>query len=156
MKTWLNVSKNSLVKKCAFKFLSFMFSFVVVFLLFCTFFTKVLSGLTLKFYKSENKFSLPFHFLNYFFCFLLKAQNCIKNMCKLCNTTIYPPWDPLFKNYFFQKLFLSPSEMLDLLKRWQLKAIDEKNHGLFNENRLQIILHGKMNLNLIFAYISTL
>ena len=92
-----------------FQVFKFHIFFCRCFLLFCTFFTKVLSGLTLKFYKSENKFSLPFHFLNYFFCFLLKAQNCIKT-CVNCVTPLFTPLEIhfskiiFFKNYFFPHL----------------------------------------------------
>ena len=57
--------------------------------------------------------------------------------------------------------------MLNLLRRWRLKDVDEKNHGpfnqmpymshicvkcvgalLFQENGWQSLLHGKMSLNL--------
>ena len=50
---------------------------------------------------------------------------------KLRNATIYPPYVPIFKNYYFQKLPPLSSEMLDLLQRRYLKDIYEKNHGLF-------------------------
>ena len=58
---------------------------------------------------------------------------------KLRNATIYPAWGQVFQKYFFQKRTPPSSEkrtppsseMLDLLRRWHLNRIDEKNQGYF-------------------------
>ena len=50
---------------------------------------------------------------------------------KLRNASIYPPWGQVFKKYFFQKRTPPSSEMLDLLQKWHLNRIEEKNQGYF-------------------------
>ena len=98
------------------------------------------------------------------FCFFCTqssklSRNMHKLCVKLCNATIYPPWGPVKKH--------TPpsSEMLDVLRRWHLKGIDEKNQGYFLSGALHVtilrkvscffkkmgwqsLLHGKMNHNL--------
>ena len=86
--------------------------------------------------KSKTIFSKQFY-LNYLILFYIESSKLSRNIyklrVKLRKATIYPPWGPPFKSYFFQKLSPTPSEMLDLLRRWHLQDIDEKNHGLFNQ-----------------------
>ena len=54
-----------------------------------------------------------------------------KMRVKLRNASIYPPWGPIKKKKKIQKRTPPSSEMLDLLQRWHLNRIDEKNQGYF-------------------------
>ena len=64
---------------------------------------------------------------------------------KLRNATIYPPWGPIFKKYFFQKHTPPSSEMQNLFRRWHLKDIEEKNHGFEKSGALQITILQKVS-----------
>ena len=69
---------------------------------------------------------------------------------KLGNATIYPPWGQVFKNYLFQKHTSTSSEMLDLLRRWHLKGIDEKNQGYFDQGPYKLKFYVKLVDPLLF------
>ena len=56
-------------------------------------------------------------------CICLMSRNMRPLRVKLHNTTIYPPWDPIFKKHCFQKHTLPSSEMQNLFLRWHSKDI---------------------------------
>ena len=119
----------ALKKEFYFKFLSFMcFYFFALFFIVTVWTTiEVLTQIW------DHIFQTVFPIL--FFLFSIQSSKLSKNMrklpVKLRNATIYPPWGPIFKNSFFLKHTPPSSEMLDLLRRWHLNRIDEKNQGYF-------------------------
>ena len=99
------VQKNSLNKKCDFKFLSFMcFNFFALFF-------KVTLWTYIAFLPQiwDNFFRTVF--LKLFFLFSFQSSKLSRNMrklrVKLLNATIYPPWGPIFKKTFFSKTYSS-------------------------------------------------
>ena len=104
---------------------------------FCVFFFKVSLCIYIAIVPQIWDYISKTVFPKLFFCSLLKVKKMSRNMCKLRvklgNATIYPPWGPIFKKYYFKKRIPPSSKMLDFLRRWHLKDIDEKNHGLFNQ-----------------------
>ena len=74
-------------------------------------------------------------FSKLFFLFYIQSSTLSRNMhklrVKLRKASIYPPWGQVFKKYIFLKRTPPSSEMLDLLRRWHLNRIDEKNQGYY-------------------------
>ena len=70
---------------------------------------------------------------------------------KLRNASIYHPWDPVFKKYFFQKRTPPSSEMLDLLRRWHLNRIEETNQGYFKSGALKVTILRKVSRCFAFS-----
>ena len=90
-----------------------------------------------------------------FFLFCSQSSKLAMNMrklpVKLCNATIYPPWGPIFENSFFQKRTPPSSEMLDLLRKWHLNRIDEKNHSYFLSGALKVTILRNISRCLAFS-----
>ena len=87
--------------------------------------------------------------------FSIQSSTLSKNMhkanVKLCNSTIYPPWGPVFKKKISQKCTPPSSEMLGLLRRCYLTDIDEKNQGYFWLGALQVTILRKVSRCLAFS-----
>ena len=108
------------------------------------FFLKVIVWTNILFYhKSETRFTKQL-FLNLFVLFSTQSSKLSRNICKLRvklrNTTIYPTWGPISIFFLFQKHSSPLSEILDLLQRWHLKYIDEKNEGYSLSAALQVTI----------------
>ena len=77
------------------------------------------------------------------FWFSLQSSKVSRNMHKFCvkfrNTTIYPPSGPIFqKQSFFLNVLRKTywSELQKLFSSWQMKDIEENNHGFENSAAL--------------------
>ena len=126
---WLDMSKkNYFKKKCDLKFLSFM-----CFYFFALFFKVTLwTNIAILPQIWDHIFKTVFPKLFFFSVQNSKlSRNMRKLRVKLRNATIYLPWGLIFKQSFFHKRTPLSSEMLDLLRRWHLNRIDEKNQGYF-------------------------
>ena len=71
---------------------------------------------------------------------------------KFANATIYPLEVQFSKNIGFQKHTPLSSEMLDLLRVWHLKDIDEKKHEYIYPGALQVTILRKVSRCLAITF----
>ena len=78
------------------------------------------------------------------------SRNMRKWRVKLRIATIYPPWGQIFKKKI-KKHTPPSSEMLDLLRRWHLNRINEKNQGYFLSGALKVTILCNVSICLDFS-----